>query len=80
MKAKLEKFKTKNAKGVLSLLAGNTIAQVIMFIGGIILARIYGPEASGTYNAFFEFCGHSFYFDNISFREYFRDFEIIESD
>ena len=55
MKAKLEKFKTKNAKGVLSLLAGNTIAQVIMFIGGIILARIYGPEASGTYNAFLAF-------------------------
>jgi len=55
LKAKLEKFKTKNAKGVLSLLAGNTIAQVIMFIGGIILARIYGPEASGTYNAFLSF-------------------------
>lgn len=55
MKTRLEKFKTKNAKGVLSLLAGNTIAQVIMFVGGIILARIYGPEASGTYNTFLGF-------------------------
>ncbi|WP_413532788.1 lipopolysaccharide biosynthesis protein [Empedobacter brevis] len=55
MKTKLEKFKTKNARGVLSLLAGNTIAQAIMFAGGIILARIYGPEASGTYNAFLSF-------------------------
>ncbi len=26
-----------------------------MFAGGIILARIYGPEASGTYNAFLSF-------------------------
>ncbi|MFV0232652.1 oligosaccharide flippase family protein [Empedobacter falsenii] len=55
MKTRLEKFKTKNAKGVLSLLAGNTIAQAIMLVGGIILARIYGPEASGTYNAFLGF-------------------------
>ena len=55
MKAKLEKFKTKNAKGVLSLLAGNTIAQVIMLVGGLELARIYGPEASGIYNAFLGF-------------------------
>ncbi len=37
------------------MLAGNTIAQVIMFVGGISLARIYGPEASGTYNAFLAF-------------------------
>jgi len=55
LKTKLQKFKTKNAKGVLSLLAGNTIAQVIMLVGGLILARIYGPEASGTYNAFLSF-------------------------
>lgn len=55
MKTKLEKFKTKNAKGVLSLLAGNTIAQAIMFGGGIILARLYGPDSSGTYNAFLSF-------------------------
>ena len=55
MKGKLEKFKTKNAKGVLSLLAGNTIAQVIMVSGGLVLARFYGPEASGTYNTFLSF-------------------------
>lgn len=55
MKTRLEKFKTKNAKGVLSLLAGNTIAQVIMVAGGLVLARLYGPEASGTYNVFLSF-------------------------
>ncbi len=36
-------------------MAGNTIAQVIMLAGGLILARIYGPEASGTYNSFLSF-------------------------
>ncbi|WP_313581245.1 oligosaccharide flippase family protein [Chishuiella sp.] len=55
MKTRLEKFKTKNAKGVLSLLAGNTVAQVIMVAGGLALARLYGPESSGTYNAFLSF-------------------------
>lgn len=55
MKTRLEKFKTKNAKGVLSLLAGNTIAQVIMLIGGLALARLYGPDASGIYNGFLGF-------------------------
>jgi len=55
LKTKLDKFKTKNAKGVLSLLAGNTIAQVIMVAGGLILASLYGPEASGTYNVFLSF-------------------------
>jgi lipopolysaccharide exporter len=55
LKTKLDKFKTKNAKGVLSLLAGNTIAQAIMFVGGLMLARIYGPEASGIYNTFLGF-------------------------
>ena len=37
------------------MLAGNTIAQVIMLVGGLELARIYGPEASGIYNAFLGF-------------------------
>lgn len=55
MKSKLDKFKTKNAKGVLALLAGNTLAQLIMVLGGFVLARLYGPENNGTYNAFLSF-------------------------
>ena len=55
MKKRLEKFKTKNAKGVLSLLAGNTVAQLIMILGGFVLGRWYGPENNGTYNVFLSF-------------------------
>lgn len=55
MKKRLEKFKTKNAKGVLSLLAGNTVAQIIMVLGGFLLGRWYGPENNGTYNVFLSF-------------------------
>lgn len=55
MKRKLEKFKTKNAKGVLALLAGNTLSQLILVLGGFVLARLYGPENNGTYNAFLSF-------------------------
>lgn len=55
MKKRLEKFKTKNAKGVLSLLAGNTVAQIIMVLGGFVLGRWYGPENNGTYNVFLSF-------------------------
>lgn len=55
MKKRLEKFKTKNAKGVLSLMAGNTVAQLIMILGGFVLGRWYGPEHNGTYNVFLSF-------------------------
>lgn len=55
MKKRLEKFKTKNAKGVLSLMAGNTVAQIIMILGGFLLGRWYGPENNGTYNVFLSF-------------------------
>ena len=55
MKKRLEKFKTKNAKGVLSLMAGNTVAQMIMILGGFVLGRWYGPEHNGTYNVFLSF-------------------------
>ncbi|MBQ0148720.1 MAG: oligosaccharide flippase family protein [Flavobacteriaceae bacterium] len=55
MKKRLEKFKTKNAKGVLSLMAGNTVAQIIMILGGFVLGRWYGPENNGTYNVFLSF-------------------------
>ena len=55
MKKRLEKFKTKNVKGVLSLLAGNTVAQLIMILGGFVLGRWYGPENNGTYNVFLSF-------------------------
>lgn len=55
MNKRLEKFKTKNAKGVLSLLAGNTVAQLILILGGFVLGRWYGPENNGTYNVFLSF-------------------------
>lgn len=55
MNKRLDKFKTKNAKGVLSLLAGNTVAQLIMILGGFVLGRWYGPENNGTYNVFLSF-------------------------
>lgn len=55
LKTKLQKFQTKNAKGVLSLLAGNTLAQMIMVAGGFVLGRWYGPEFTGTYNVFLSF-------------------------
>ncbi len=55
MNSKLKKFQTKNAKGVLSLLAGNTLAQIILVLGGFVLGRWYGPEFSGTYNVFLSF-------------------------
>ncbi|SUP53855.1 colanic acid exporter [Weeksella virosa] len=55
LKTKIQKFQTKNAKGVLSLLAGNTFAQMIMVAGGFVLGRWYGPEFTGTYNVFLSF-------------------------
>lgn len=50
-----KQFKTKNFKGVLSLLAGNTISKIIVTIGGIILANYYGPESYGIYNVFLSY-------------------------
>ncbi|WP_068596947.1 lipopolysaccharide biosynthesis protein [Vaginella massiliensis] len=55
MKLQFKKFQTQNAKGVLSLLAGNTVAQLVMVLGGFVLGRWYGPEFSGTYNVFLSF-------------------------
>jgi lipopolysaccharide exporter len=50
-----KQFKTKNFKGVLSLLAGNTISKIIVTIGGIILANYYGPDSYGVYNVFLSY-------------------------
>lgn len=55
MKINLQQFKTKNFKGVLSLLAGNTISKAIVTIGGLILANYYGPSSYGIYNVFLSY-------------------------
>ncbi len=36
-------------------MAGNTVAQIIMVLGGFVLGRWYGPENNGTYNVFLSF-------------------------
>lgn len=50
-----KQFKTKNFKGVLSLLAGNTISQAIATLGGLALANYYGPDNYGVYNVFLSY-------------------------
>lgn len=50
-----QQFKTKNFKGVISLLAGNTISKIILSIGGILLANYYGPDNYGLYNVFLSY-------------------------
>src|SRR5690606_33602066 len=46
---------TKNFKGVVALLAGNTISKVILTIGGLVLAKFYGPENYGVYSVFLSY-------------------------
>lgn len=55
MKIKRSQFKTKNFKGVLSLLTGNTVARVATTIGGVLLAKYYGTESFGVYNVFLSY-------------------------
>jgi len=55
LKINTQQFRTKNFKGVLSLLAGNSIAKIIMTIGGLFLANFYGPESYGVYNVFLSY-------------------------
>lgn len=50
-----QQFRTKNFKGVISLLAGNSIAKIIMSVGGLVLANFYGPESYGVYNVFLSY-------------------------
>jgi lipopolysaccharide exporter len=50
-----KQFKTKNFKGVVSLLAGNTISKIILTLGGIFLAKLYGPENYGVYSVFLSY-------------------------
>lgn len=37
------------------MLAGNSIAKIIMTIGGLFLANFYGPESYGVYNVFLSY-------------------------
>ncbi|HLV43312.1 MAG TPA: oligosaccharide flippase family protein [Brumimicrobium sp.] len=55
MATQLKQFKTKNFRGVLSLLAGNSIARVTTTLGGVLLANYYGPESFGIYNVFLSY-------------------------
>lgn len=55
LKINRKQFQTKNFKGVLSLLAGNTISKVIVTIGGLVLANFYGPDSYGIYNVFISY-------------------------
>lgn len=50
-----QQFKTKNFKGVISLLAGNSISKIILSLGGILLANFYGPDNFGVYNVFLSY-------------------------
>src|SRR5690554_2035135 len=55
MTSKLKQFKTKNFRGVLSLLAGNSVARMTTTLGGLLLANYYGPESFGIYNVFLSY-------------------------
>ncbi len=55
MKINRKQFQTKNFKGVLSLLAGNTISKLIVTVGGLVLANYYGPDSYGIYNVFISY-------------------------
>lgn len=52
---KLKHFRTKNFKGVISLLAGNSVARIVTTIGGLLLANYYGPQSFGLYNVFLSY-------------------------
>lgn len=55
MTSKLKQFKTKNFRGVLSLLAGNSVARMTTTLGGLLLANYYGPKSFGVYNVFLSY-------------------------
>ena len=55
LKINRKQFQTKNFKGVVSLLAGNTISKVIVTVGGLLLANYYGPDSYGVYNVFISY-------------------------
>lgn len=48
----LGQFKTKGAKGIISILTGGIISKVIWAFFGLILSKFYGPENFGIYNVF----------------------------
>lgn len=50
-----KQYKTRNFKGVLSLLAGNTLSKVILTLGGFVLVNYYGPENYAVYNVFLSY-------------------------
>ncbi|MFA5619771.1 MAG: oligosaccharide flippase family protein [Weeksellaceae bacterium] len=50
-----KQYKTKNFKGVLSLLAGNTVSKIVLILSGLILVKYYGPENYGVYTVFLSY-------------------------
>lgn len=50
-----KQFRTKNFKGVISLLAGNTVSKVVLILSGLILVKYYGPENYGVYTVFLSY-------------------------
>lgn len=55
LKINTRQFKTKNFRGVLSIMAGSTLSRVIAAIGGLTLANFYGPDSYGLYNVFLSY-------------------------
>jgi len=52
---KLIKFHTKDVKGVLSLLVGNTVSKLILTVGVFFLANYYGVDNYGIYASFLSY-------------------------
>lgn len=55
MKINTKQFRTKNFKGIISLLAGNTLSKLILTLGGFVLANYYGPENYAVYYVFLSY-------------------------
>lgn len=55
MLKKLIKFHTKDVKGVLSLLVGNTVSKLILTVGVFFLANYYGVDNYGIYASFLSY-------------------------
>lgn len=55
MKINTKQFRTKNFKGVVSLLAGNTVSKLILTLFGFVLANYYNPENYAVYAVFLSY-------------------------
>lgn len=74
MKINTKQFRTKNFKGVVSLLAGNSLSKLILTLFGFVLANYYNPENYAVYAVFLSYVTilpvlASFRLDNIMILE-----------